>query len=764
MIKKVDYREACKWWSDLTEIWTPLGWHEHMFRFNVLWNGTVLAEPHRNRRTTGYAGQGLLLGFAPFHISFYAERDHPYLTRDDGQVKQGWLENDAPVLWTEWSRDGVLIRQYAFAHLAGGSNTRSGVEPLYLWIRLEIVDVCEALPLEKWQGVSLLFHNNHASCCMSKRNNIKFEPKGPFVYPRPLRPALGGKDPHRPLIVDDREHVRLGVVRGTRGVTAEFFDPDSAEDRPCHRLYLSFPTHVGEKADLLLPMVPAPMDEYRKEASLGYDRALRQSGAFWRRILATPTRVVVPEKDVEDSLRKSIRFSHMLCERNPATGRVCKITGSWAYVDLWATPAATDIIMVMDMMGHHNSARRLLDIFQAEQGTVTPPGDAFTRHPGYLSTPAAYKAIDWLSDNGALLWAICMHYLLSGDKDYLASFIETIIKSCEWIKDARAIRGHGGYEGVLPPAAATDNRTIIQSVWSIGWNFLGLQAAVRVLRQAGHPRAAEFAAEAKDYKQRFIEALRHKCATMPVWRDARGRERRFVPSALMGDKSYESRHAFYLDTGPLFMVFAGLLPANDPLMRDALAWFREGPQKRFYRPDSNCWQVPVLEHEISSCEPVYSWNIFHSWQLGDKTAFLTGLYSSLAGALSRQTRIACETRGGITGTVFCTAFYMARLAVIDEQIKPGELHLLRLMPDAWLTPGAVCEFVEMPTEFGPVTLTTKVTRQRRLDIRFSDRFRSCPSKVVLHVPAGITGITLNGKPLAKGRKQIVLDQGCKMRG
>jgi hypothetical protein len=31
------------------------------------------------------------------------------------------------------------------------------------------------------------------------------------------------------------------------------------------------------------------------------------------------------------------------------------------------------------------------------------------------------------------------------------------------------------------------------------------------------------------------------------------------------------------------------------------------------------------------------------------------------------------------------AFYYARLAVIDDEIAEGELHLLRLCPQAWIT-------------------------------------------------------------------------------
>ena len=70
--------------------------------------------------------------------------------------------------------------------------------------------------------------------------------------------------------------------------------------------------------------------------------------------------------------------------------------------------------------GYHRSVERYLNIFLEEQGTVKPPGPAYETAPGYFSTPALYKSIDWLSDNGAVLYTMAMHGLLTGDKKFIA--------------------------------------------------------------------------------------------------------------------------------------------------------------------------------------------------------------------------------------------------------------------------------------------------------------------------------------------------------
>jgi len=172
-------------------------------------------------------------------------------------------------------------------------------------------------------------------------------------------------------------------------------------------------------------------------------------------------------------------------------------------------------------------------------------------------------------------------------------------------------------------------------------------------------------------------------------------------------------------------------------MQDAADFFREGPHTA--DPDATfLWtRTARLIHEMSSAEPCYSWNVFHTHQLGDRRRFLEGMYSLLTGAISRQTFVSCETRDGITATVFANplAIYLARLAVIDDELERGKLHLLRLVPRAWLSDSQQTVFQNMPTEFGPVTLKWMLRDAgRTLDLTCTARFRRRPDAIVLHVP------------------------------
>lgn len=206
-------------------------------------------------------------------------------------------------------------------------------------------------------------------------------------------------------------------------------------------------------------------------------------------------------------------------------------------------------------------------------------------------------------------------------------------------------------------------------------------------------------------------------------------------------------------------VWAGLMSADDELMRDCVQFFREGPDTLLYGVRSNPLSRPVLIHEISSCEPCYSWNIVHSWQLQDRPRFLEGLYSLFGGAMSRQTYSACEHRHGIQ-TCQCPTylgFYLGRLAVIDDEIAEGELHLFRLCPLAWLTPNEDTVFERMPTLFGEANLRFRLDADRKaLHVSFSGKWRSSPPRIVLHVPPlPLERIIVNGNSHS-GKKEIVI--------
>jgi hypothetical protein len=156
--------DALQWWPQLTNAWTPVGWKNHLFRFNVLYTGVILAEPHpkspfAKKHTQRWDGLGVQLTILPVTEGKDPRPKHPepyQLT--DGNAnrigRQGWRrDHSTPVLWTQWrqtdpSINSVVARQEIFAHIPEAADIETGVEPLFGWIRLSVEDLLEQIPRE----------------------------------------------------------------------------------------------------------------------------------------------------------------------------------------------------------------------------------------------------------------------------------------------------------------------------------------------------------------------------------------------------------------------------------------------------------------------------------------------------------------------------------------------------------------------------------------------------------------------------------------
>ncbi|MEI6914761.1 MAG: hypothetical protein WCL39_06485, partial [Armatimonadota bacterium] len=247
-------KAAMQWWTELPDKLTPIGVPDHLFRYLMLFNGTILAQPSTNARTTAYTGLGAQLAFVPSKTGVYIEPGSPqYPQRDDGSILQGWYNSAAPVLWSEWARDGFLLRQDVFAHVPGGNVVKSGDEPLFLWIRLKAYDSVDVLPLDDKIGFGIKINSPHIYHSMEIRNNVNLHPEI-SLYPRELSASSDSYDPETGLfLLEDGGKVRLAVAPNQKCKT-EFKKKFPMETDSL--LYVQMDAKKGNFIDILLPMIP----------------------------------------------------------------------------------------------------------------------------------------------------------------------------------------------------------------------------------------------------------------------------------------------------------------------------------------------------------------------------------------------------------------------------------------------------------------------------------------------------------------------------
>ncbi|HEY3457389.1 MAG TPA: hypothetical protein VGK64_22605 [Bryobacteraceae bacterium] len=754
---------ASLWWPEQRNVWTAIGWKDHYFRFNVVYNGTIICEPCPHfapvrPNALRWKGQSFQLTFMPtvdgMPLPLPAQQTQLWRV-DGGHGIQGWDTTHAtPLLWTEWRlQEGLVIRQEIFSHVAGGQDVVTGIEPHYVWVRL-IVTYVDELRAAAHQNFSIqlsqVYYKHVERYKWEDGITIDVDPQA-ISYTNTLRL----EDDTR--LVEPDTKVRLVILPHSAGkVKFSEIHPDSR----VYGLKIQLDAKAGDLVDLLVPMLPETKEEVQKELDLGREAALAECDRYWTKTPAEAARVQVPEKHIQKVVSRSIRFAEIIAEKDYVTGDYTFLTGSWGYDNLWSTPSSMTSFMFLDLLGYFETVERHVELFRKHQGSVKPPGPSYKLHPGYFSTPRTLTAFDWLTDHGAILHQVSTHALLSANQRFIARWTEPIVKACDFIKDSCAIKDHNGVPGLLPPAVATDEIIPTQAVYSLAWHYKGLRSAVRLLKRTGHPRAGEFDEFSNGFKSTFVKAFRERSVSAPQWTDASGAKRPKPPTTLSSKpmRFHPFSDAFYLDGGPMILVWAGLLAADDELMRASVAFFREGPDTQLYGYRSNPLARPILVHEISTCEPCYSWNIFHSWQLADRPRFLEGLYSLFLGSLSKQTYIAAEHRHGIQCTQCATylAFNLARLSVIDDEIVENELHLLRLCPAAWLTSTHDSVFEKMPTLYGVANLRFRLwDGGKTLSVVFNADWREKPSKIILHAPPGVAHVIVNGKR-QPARTQILI--------
>jgi hypothetical protein len=754
---------AANWWPPMRNVWTPIAWKDHAFRFNVLFDGSIFCQPEGGGLPkpylAKYRGEGARLTVCLNGIgAANAASKEPYLLatrRGFNAGQQGWSEQAAPMLWTDYrvSDRGFIVRQEVFAHVTG-ANASQGDEPLWAWIRYTVREVAAMEPPERVR-FDVQLGGIDVTSTMNYDSNLRVTPSD-TRYPRVLTARSETLSSAGTVLHVIEPDGRVRMMATTRDGGLAFLEQVEGSG---YGISIDLPAKKGATCVFLFPAIPAGVESSRQEFALGFERALEQSNAYWARQPETVARIETPERAVNDAIRASTRLAQMISEKNPDTGEVAYLTGSWRYDSVWATPTSI-VVRMLDLLGFHDDVAAHLAIFKAHQGTVTPPGAAYAPHPGYLGTPKTLTAIDWLSDHGAILYAASSHALLSGDERFIAEWTPALVLACEFIRDACAIKTHDGIAGLPPAAHATDKKVPGQALWSLAWTYKGLAAAVRLLERVDHPRAPELRREAMAFRARFGDAFRAACAKAPRWTDARGRSWPILPSTLSGSGPPPT-HFFYVDTGALVLVWAGLLDADDELMRAATAFFREGPNQPFYDINISQKQRPVLHRELSSGEPCYSYNAYHSWQLADRRRYFEGMYSLLTGAMSDQTFVTSETRHGISGMVVNPFVDLVRRAVVDDEIEPGTLHLARLVPEAWVRGEVVTRFEKMPTEYGPVSVRFGLSREGdTLNVSIEPAFRRRPERVVLWIPpvAGVKALEVNGAPMnwERDSRRVVL--------
>jgi hypothetical protein len=749
------YEQAVARWPDLTRPITFLGCKDHPDEFGVMWNGnltlasaTMIDADRRLFRDR--KDDSLQVSFSIGDKPEYGNRD-----REDGSTEPSLSEGYLPITEVKIRNKDVVLQEEAFASDAAGNCVAAAWnDPAYLRLRFTVQEAASgASPIRLWAQ----FAKNHTHYAMREVSNVRIEFVAP-LYGRTLRESGNA-------LLDSQDRVVMLAEQGFK------FHPElppalnsiALRETQLGRNLCEFtiPRRAGAAVEMIIPFLAGSPEKLAEVRRLGFAQARQSVAKCWANEIAHGMQVEVPEEALNNLWRFTIPLTFMTADSYPNGDRVLKIS-SHHYEAVWATPAAMNIVDLIQR-GYRDEAAAYLGPLLApeKQQPVPNTGDSFSSTKGFLGGPRDYVAINWVSDNGATLWAAAEYYLVTRDDRFLARCLPTLLESLEWISRERArtrIRG-GPDAGLLPAGRGSDADVLGNFFFNDAWNYRGLAAVCRVLNIIGHKDAERWARERDDYRATFQKAFREQVQRTVRWRDASGAWIPFIPTRL-DQISDDNPRYFYLDTGPMMLGVAGLIDPSDEAMTWAMQWLADGPESHA-NPDWYDWSAPAfLRFEMSSLEPCYSWNVYLRFLRGEREKFLEGFYSLAAGSVTRKFLGGVEHRNGIQALPVTNAVidsHLRNMLVFENEDGQG-IDLLRNSPTAWLRPEKRVRVERAETYFGPMSYRL-TSFGARVEAVIESPSRTPPRyiRLWLNHPEGkpLSGATVNGVPVAPSASNLV---------
>ena len=751
------YEQAVARWSDLTRPVTFLGCKDHPDEFGVMWNGNltltstqVLITDADRRLFQDRKDDSLQVSFSVGDKPDFQNRD-----REDGSTEPSLAEGYLPIVQVRIKKNNIVLREEALASNGEGSCLAGAWnEPVFLRVRFTVEEAQGNSPIHLWAQLA----KNHTSYAMREPSNVHIASPAP-LYGRKL--AASGNS-----LLDSRGRVVMSAEQGLQfhaelpGLLDSVALRESQLDRNLCEFIL--PGRTGAVLELIFPFLPASPEAVASVRRLNFAEARESVTKCWKQEIGHGMQVEVPEVALNNLWRFTVPLTFITADSYPNGDRVLK-TSPHHYEAVWATPVAMNIVDLIERGYLQEAAAYLAPCLDPDRQQPVPnTGASFSSTKGFIGGPRDYSCINWVSDNGAVLWAASEYYLFTRDEKFLARWLPTMLGSFEWIareRERTKLRG-GPDAGLMPAGRGSDDDTQANFFWNDAWTYRGLANVCRVLEISGHKDAARCDRERDDYRATVQKIFRAQVQRTLRWQDPSGALIPFIP--FRSDRPNDENPAlFYLDIGPMVLGDFGLVDPADETMTWAMRWLTDGPYSQDGNPDWYDWSHrQFLRYEMSNLEPAYSWNIYLRFLRDERGKFLEGFYSLAAGSVTRKFLGGVEHRNGIQATPSTNAVidnHLRNMLIFEDRGGEG-LDLLRNSPAAWLAPQKQIRVERAETYFGPVSYKV-ASFGTRIEAEIAVPSRPQPKwiRLWLNHPEGkaLRSVTVNGVAVAPAARNLV---------
>ncbi len=457
--------------------------------------------------------------------------------------------------------------------------------------------------------------------------------------------------------------------------------------------------------------------------------------AYWDGVFASTMQIAVPDPLVTNTIRAS-QVHCLLAARNEESGRrVAPWIASVSYGPLESE--SNSIIRGMDMLGHHEFAKRSLDFFIHRYDPA-----------GFLTTGYTLMGTGWH------LQTLGEHYRLAPDDEWMRGVAPGVANVCAWIMKQRAktrlpVAGVDQpiESGLAPPGVMADWNAFAYYFCLNGYNCAGLRNAGEALKAIRHPDADTFLRDAAAYQQDILRAYRLIQAQMPVYPLRNGTSVPGYPSQLLpgptgpffpgedGNRSW----CYDVELGAHHLVPQGVLPADSQdvtWMMDHMEDVQFLADGWFDYPAAASQKDPFNLGGFSKVQPYYTRNGEIYAMRDDVRPFVRSYFNTMASLLSLENLCFQEHFHGVGAwnKTHETGYFLqqSRWTVVME--RGDELWLAPLATSNWFKDGMAIEVKNAPTRFGPTAYRiTSSVRQGFIEATIAPPTRSAPKQIVLRL-------------------------------
>lgn len=435
----------------------------------------------------------------------------------------------------------------------------------------------------------------------------------------------------------------------------------------------------------------AAMNFLRADYKTWFDRTT----GFWNEMMKNIAHIEVPDQKATDAL-KAAHVCQMIAND------LGEVRGGEGFYDEFYIRDGAYQVLELEEAGMWDAARKSIELYLPRQ-----------RDDGRFESQAGQ-----FDANGQALWVLWNYYKMSGDRAFLERVYPAMRKAADWtIRTLQETGSDPEFPGLLPKALADGEYLWAGQNHIVGydfWNLRGLLVTADAARILGRTAESdELMLVAGRYRNAIDTAMKKTSLA------------HFPPSWELVGTHWGNTETLW--PTPIF-------PRTDPRVSELVRFLREDFAGGYVEGTIRWMGLPDVIHPymgayttmadltLGNDERVvqdFYWYLLHS----------TAAHAFPEGIFYKKQTAWGNTIPHVTGA--CNYAVMLRHMLVHEE--GDELHLLKAVPDWWLSDGKQIRIEKLPTWFGEVSLIVKGT-PKGVEISFEGPNREKPSKIILHLP------------------------------